>query len=141
MKLPTPCINLTYLWLSINFYDLKEISTALCVFRSSPNLKKLEIIAVQEENTVVLAPASFCWENVFLEPSIPIQVRHVWIEGISGMKAELDFLRFLLLYSPMLEKMEVKPDLYVGSKLMSELLRFKRASAQAEVVYLGEISS
>ncbi|AES58928.2 F-box/RNI/FBD-like domain protein [Medicago truncatula] len=43
VKLPTPCINLTYLWLSINFYDLKEISTALCVFRSSPNLKELNI--------------------------------------------------------------------------------------------------
>ena len=44
VKLPTPCINLTYLWLSVNFNDLKEISTALCVFRSSPNLKRIKYI-------------------------------------------------------------------------------------------------
>jgi len=70
-----------------------------------------------------------------------IRVRHVGIEGISGIKSELDFMRFLLLHSPVLEKMIVKPNFNVGfgSKLMSELLRFKRASTQAEVVYLGGV--
>jgi len=70
-----------------------------------------------------------------------IRVRHVGIEGISGIKSELDFMRFLLLHSPVLEKMRVKPNFNVrfGSKLMSELLRSKRASAQAEVVYLGGV--
>ncbi|XP_003588676.2 F-box/FBD/LRR-repeat protein At1g13570 isoform X1 [Medicago truncatula] len=139
VKLPTPCINLTYLWFSINFYDFKEISTALCVFRSSPNLKELNIFAKHEKKTIVLAPAFFCWEDIFLEPSMLTRVRHVGIEGISGIKSELDFMRFLLLHSPVLEKMRVKPNFNVGSKLMSELLRFKRASAQAEVVYLGEV--
>ncbi|XP_039687907.1 F-box/FBD/LRR-repeat protein At1g13570 isoform X2 [Medicago truncatula] len=95
--------------------------------------------AKHEKKTIVLAPAFFCWEDIFLEPSMLTRVRHVGIEGISGIKSELDFMRFLLLHSPVLEKMRVKPNFNVGSKLMSELLRFKRASAQAEVVYLGEV--
>jgi hypothetical protein len=59
---------------------------------------------------------------------MPIRVRHILIQGISGLKSELDFMRFLLLYSPVLEKVRVKPNFNVGSKLMSELLRFKRSS-------------
>jgi hypothetical protein len=43
VKLPTPCIHLSFLSLSINFDDLNEISAALCLLRSSPNLQKLEI--------------------------------------------------------------------------------------------------
>jgi hypothetical protein len=43
VKLPTPCIDLSYLSLSINFDDLNEISATLCLLRSSPNLRKLEI--------------------------------------------------------------------------------------------------
>ncbi|KEH39805.1 transmembrane protein, putative [Medicago truncatula] len=65
--LPTPCINITYLWLSINFNDLKEISAALCVFRSSPNLKELHILARLEEEIVPLTSDSYCWEDIFSE--------------------------------------------------------------------------
>jgi len=43
LKLPTPCINLSFLSLTINFDNMEEISAALCVFRSSPNLQKLKI--------------------------------------------------------------------------------------------------
>ena len=64
-----------------------------------------------------------------------MQVKHVRIVGISGIKPELDFISFLLLYSPVLEKMTVKPALNVGPELMKELLRMRRAS-RAEVIYL-----
>jgi hypothetical protein len=43
VELPTPCICLGDLSFCINFNNLKEISTALCLLRSSPNLQKLEI--------------------------------------------------------------------------------------------------
>jgi len=64
-----------------------------------------------------------------------MQVKHVIIDGISGIKPELDFINFILLYSPVLEKMIVKPALNVGPELMKELLRMRRAS-RAEVIYL-----
>jgi hypothetical protein len=43
VELPTPCNYLDDLFLCMNFNDLKEISAALCLLRSSPNLRKLEI--------------------------------------------------------------------------------------------------
>ena len=43
VKLPTPCIDLSILSLTINFDNMAEISAALCLLRSSPNLRKLEI--------------------------------------------------------------------------------------------------
>jgi hypothetical protein len=55
---------------------------------------------------------------------------------ISGTKSELDFIKYLLLYSPVLEKMTVKPSANVKPELMMKaLLRFKRASVEAEVIW------
>jgi hypothetical protein len=56
--------------------------------------------------------------------------------GISGTKSELDFIKYILLYSPVLEKMTVKPYANVVPELMMKaLLRFKRASVEAEVIW------
>lgn len=68
-------------------------------------------------------------------------MRHVTIDGISGFQPELDFIRFLLLYSPVLEKMVVKPIVDVRPELVPELIRFKRVSGEAEVIYEVEDSS
>jgi hypothetical protein len=47
---------------------------------------------------------SCCWEDIFSGPAVAISIRHVSIEGISGIKFKLDFIRFLLMYSHVLEK-------------------------------------
>ncbi|GAU17674.1 hypothetical protein TSUD_07360 [Trifolium subterraneum] len=142
VELPTPCINITSACFGINFNDLKQISVFLCLLKSSPNLQKAVKIFVQlEEQTSLLTPASYCWEDIYSEPNTPLVVRHLRIEGISGTKSELDFIRFLLLYSPMLEKMILKPVVNVKPELMIELLRFRRASTRAEIIYHGNDSS
>jgi len=43
VNLPAPFIDLSFLSLTINFDNMEEISAALCLFRSSPNLQKLKI--------------------------------------------------------------------------------------------------
>jgi hypothetical protein len=68
-----------------------------------------------------------------------MRVRHVRIDGISGIKPELDFISFILLYSPVLERMTVKPALNAGPELVKELLRLRRASGRAEVIYLDSV--
>jgi hypothetical protein len=68
-----------------------------------------------------------------------MRVRHVRIDGISGIKPELDFISFILLYSPVLERMIVKPALNAGPELVKELLRLRRASGRAEVIYLDSV--
>ncbi|XP_058724958.1 F-box/FBD/LRR-repeat protein At1g13570-like [Vicia villosa] len=137
-KLPTPCIDLSYLSLSVNFDNLEEILAALCLLGSSPNLQKLEIHARFEVETLPLAFETYCWEDTFSRPATPFQVRHVTLDNISGCKSELDFIQFLLLYSPVLEKMTVKPLPTLRLELMTELIRFKRASGEAEVIYVIE---
>ena len=67
------------------------------------------------------------------------QLRIVKITGIFGVKTELDFIRFLLSSSPVLEKMTVKPaDAYnfQVKMLLQKLLQYKRVSANAEIFYL-----
>lgn len=65
------------------------------------------------------------------------QLRLVKISGISGIKPELEFISFMLLASPALEKIIIKPALVnEGMEMMKELLRFRRASVRAEIVYV-----
>ncbi|CAL5206265.1 unnamed protein product [Lathyrus oleraceus] len=138
VKLPTLCTDLDCLSICINFDDLKEISAALCLLRSSPNLQTLEISARIDQHSVPLTPISdtYCWEETFFKPETPIQVLSVTIDNISGLQLELDFIRFILLYSPVLEKMIVKPDVNVRPELVTGLIRFKRESRDAEVIYV-----
>lgn len=65
------------------------------------------------------------------------QLRVAKIAGISGLRSELEFINFVLSNSPFLERMTVKPSsLDGGLELMKELLRFRRASTRAEIIYL-----
>ena len=60
------------------------------------------------------------------------------ITDLTCAKAQLDFIKFLLLSSPVLERMTVKPA-YVDDgfpKLLKELLLFKRDSKGAEIMVL-----
>ncbi|XP_058727087.1 F-box/FBD/LRR-repeat protein At1g13570-like [Vicia villosa] len=142
VKLPTLLKRLLSLSICINFDDLKEISAALCLLRSSSNLQTLEISARIEQHSAPLTPINdiYCWEEIFLKPETPIQVRNVKIKNISGFQLELDFIRFLLLNLPVLKKMTVKPIVNVRPELVTGLIRFKRESRDAEVIYNVEDS-
>ncbi|GER54499.1 F-box/FBD/LRR-repeat protein [Striga asiatica] len=65
------------------------------------------------------------------------RLRVIKIVGIFGTRQELDFISFMLANAPVLEKMTVKPaSMDSGWELLKELLRFRRASTFAEIVYL-----
>lgn len=65
------------------------------------------------------------------------RLRLVQITNISGIKAELDFIEFLLSSSPVLEKMAVKPASDdCSSDLLKNMIRFRRASVHCEIIYL-----
>ena len=85
--------------------------------------------------TVPLTSAPYCWEDILSKPVMPLRVRHVTIDDISGTQSELNFIRFLLLYSPVLEKMIVKPVANVIRELMRALMQFKRALEKVEVIW------
>ncbi|KAK9927740.1 hypothetical protein M0R45_024909 [Rubus argutus] len=133
-KLPKPCLYLKLLRLNIFFDDLEDILAALCLLRSSPALQELELQSLQEEEDVVREVKSWLDDNQSCQLS---QLRLVKIADFRGIKAELDFIRFLLLSSPVLESMTVKPISENGSsEILKKLVRFKRASVDAEIIYL-----
>lgn len=70
------------------------------------------------------------------------QLRIVKVGGISGVKAEVALIRFLLLNSPVLEKMIVWAVHQASGDrhLLKKLLQFRRASAQAEIKYLDPLN-
>ncbi|KAK1395686.1 F-box/FBD/LRR-repeat protein [Heracleum sosnowskyi] len=134
-RLPTPCIELNYLSLRINFCDRAESLAALCILRSSPNLQELEILARPDEQAAEGTDAHISEEYFHNCPFNQLQL--VKIVGISYAKQELNFVNFLLTNSPVLEKMTIKPvSANGGCELLKELLRFRRASVLAEIIYL-----
>lgn len=65
------------------------------------------------------------------------QLRLIKVVGISGIRQELSFISFLLANTPVLERMTVKPSsVDSGWDLVKELLRFRRSSIFAEIIYL-----
>ncbi|KAF3446264.1 hypothetical protein FNV43_RR11443 [Rhamnella rubrinervis] len=134
-NLPKPCVNLNYLSVRISLNDLEEISTAICLLRSAPNLQELEILARTEERTDMGTVTNF-WEHDYCNCSLT-QLKLVKVTGIYGTKTELELINFMLSTSPVLEKMIVKPaSVNGGWEFVKELLRFRRASVRAEIIYL-----
>ncbi|XP_062024543.1 F-box/FBD/LRR-repeat protein At1g13570-like [Rosa rugosa] len=145
-KLTNPCQHLKALSVDICFDDPDAIPTALCILRSSPALQELEIEVDPTEklpriHSIVEEVNSPCVNDNY--NCTFSQLRLVKITEISGVKAELDFIRFLLLSSPVLERMTVTPrrfpePSYVDGvpKLVKELLQFKRESKHAEIILL-----
>lgn len=134
-RLPTPCMELNYLSIRINFNDMEECSAALCLLRSSPNLQELELLARPEDQATAGAVANNFQEDY--QNCLFNQMRLVKISGISGVRREMNFINFLLASSPLLERMTVKPASADGAwELLKELVRFRRASVQAEIIYV-----
>ncbi|KAL6572632.1 hypothetical protein OROMI_013590 [Orobanche minor] len=133
-KLPTPCIDLSFLSVRINFNDIEENLAALCLLRSSPNLQELEMLARSEEQATIRTVSNLM-ENF---SSVPFnRLRLIRIVGISGIRQEMDFIIYLLANAPVLERMTVKPaSMGSGWELLKELVRFRRASTLAEIIYL-----
>ncbi|XP_057974676.1 F-box/FBD/LRR-repeat protein At1g13570-like [Malania oleifera] len=138
-RLPSPCLYLNYLSLRVDFNNWRENMTALCLFRSSPNLQELEMLARAEsadEGVLSEISANFWAEDDHWDCSFD-QLRLVKIVGISVCRPLMDFINFLLAKSPVLEKLTVRPASNDGRwELVKELLRFRRASVRAEIIYL-----
>ncbi|XP_068322147.1 F-box/FBD/LRR-repeat protein At1g13570-like isoform X1 [Pyrus communis] len=134
-KLPQPCLYLRFLSITIDFRHLNEVLTVQCLLRSSPALQVLEVLASGYGMAAVQEVKSWFDDNQNFQFS---QLKRVKITGLSDSKTQLDFIRSLLLTSPVLERMTVNPSsVNACSKLVKELLQFRRASAHAEIIYLG----
>ncbi|BFG42127.1 hypothetical protein CerSpe_284020 [Prunus speciosa] len=136
-KLPKPCLYLSFLSIDIYFSDPCEVLAAQCLLRSSPALQELEIMANHENQDQAVNVEVKSWLDANQNWSFT-QLRLVKITSFSGSEAELDFIKFLLSSSPLLEILTVKPAASVvdSLELLKRLIRFRRASVHSEIVYL-----
>ena len=68
------------------------------------------------------------------------RLRTVKMQHIRGVQPEMEFMKFLLAVATRLETIEILPikekNLHRGFQILRELVRFRRASATAEIIYL-----
>ncbi|KAL8142274.1 hypothetical protein V2J09_015306 [Rumex salicifolius] len=120
----------------VSFEDMKEILVVLCVIMSAPNLHELQISGSPNAASPSEVP-DVCFVDMECSSDFAFkQLKVVKITDTSGLLNEMKFIKFLLGSSPVLETMIIKP--YVTEEivvLLTELLKFRRASPTAEILF------
>ncbi|KAK9933741.1 hypothetical protein M0R45_020917 [Rubus argutus] len=101
-----------------NFHGVKaEVDLLKVLLLSCPALQELEILFGNKKNTMKLDDKQNC---------ISTQLRVLKLTGFSGGEDEIDFIRFLLSSSPVLERITLQPSsAYVSWKLPKMLEDFE----------------
>ncbi|WOG96065.1 hypothetical protein DCAR_0415395 [Daucus carota subsp. sativus] len=132
----------------IHFTHLSEVSCLLYMIRSAPNLCELYISATGCEFDEDCDNED-CYrekdlENYRIEDSEDCTTtRHLQIVSFSyftGLKAELELVKFVLAHSPLLKTMFIHRDISIESgvalKMTEEILQYPRASTIAQIKHL-----
>ncbi|PHT67588.1 hypothetical protein T459_27075 [Capsicum annuum] len=120
---------------SIDLSDSDEVSCALCLIRSFPNLQSMEIKVESDDNHV--PPLKSLEVEHFSDVTFN-HLREVKLIQTNGTIPEIQLVKLLLTKSPELERMLIVPCLveeFATAHILAELIRFQRASPNAEVVY------
>ncbi|KAJ9559127.1 hypothetical protein OSB04_013741 [Centaurea solstitialis] len=134
--------SLKELWLfDLQYSDLDQLSGALCLLRSSPNLKKLSIKHTKPGamHYDVEASSDHLESRACLDQTLK-RLQSVKVECFEGSKPALQFIKLLLAHSPSLNKMTILPsgttDASKRLNIAKDVMRFPRASPKAELIYL-----
>ncbi|KAJ4953491.1 hypothetical protein NE237_030323 [Protea cynaroides] len=136
-RLPFTYDHMKRLSFSLN-EDMKEILIAICLLKSSPILQELEIQFRHGKEYAIVSFMDLQKAKDQLKCTFN-KLRIVKISSLLGREFELELIKFILANSPVLETMNISPSGNCIDKvlMLKELLRFKRASPQAEIVYLN----
>ncbi|KAJ7954004.1 F-box/FBD/LRR-repeat protein [Quillaja saponaria] len=125
----------------VSFEDMKEILVVLYLITSSPNLVELQISGSSNTPAATDVPDLEFWEKKGPSDCLFKRLKVVKITDMSGVTHEMGFMKFLLGSSPVLEVMSITPCVYVLEaqlNILIELVRFRRASSQAEIVFCSD---
>ncbi|CAM8907165.1 unnamed protein product [Rhodiola kirilowii] len=136
-SLPTTLHNHSRLILhNLGISSPQCICFILCIFKSSPNLRNLNIR---------IHPSAYISEEAALqlldmkikEPQTLNSLLTVTIKGLLGSRVEIMFIKLILSSTPVLETMYLTGNIVKEAEftLMSELLKCKRPSPQAQVIF------
>ncbi|XP_077233345.1 F-box/FBD/LRR-repeat protein At1g13570-like [Tasmannia lanceolata] len=133
-KVPNTFLYLKNLSLHVRFGNRKEIMVVLCLFRSAPLLEELEV----NMNSFIPRAENSDWEAQEVMDCMFYKLRTVKVTMTSGAKLEFEFIKLLLMNSPVLETLtivESRLSFYVKARISEELMGFQRASTQARIIY------
>ncbi|GAU49560.1 hypothetical protein TSUD_242930 [Trifolium subterraneum] len=123
----------------VNFKDIKERRAVLRLITSSPNLKKLCISGSSDTAASTSTEDSDFWKIECPSDSVLSKLKFVDLEDMSGVLHEIEFIKFLLGCSPVLETMIIIPsilDKECQLKMLVELMKFPRASSKAGINFI-----
>ncbi|EEF47643.1 ubiquitin-protein ligase, putative [Ricinus communis] len=134
------CLKVIELY-QVSFEDMKEIHVVLRLITNSPNLKELQISGSSNTLAAVEAPDLDFWLKECPRNCTFEKLGVVKLTDMSGVPQEMEFIKFLLANSPVLEMMSITPCVYVMDgrvNMLVELLKFRRSSAQAEILFIQD---
>ncbi|XP_010258397.1 PREDICTED: F-box/FBD/LRR-repeat protein At1g13570-like [Nelumbo nucifera] len=139
-RLPTTYNDMRNLELSCSFEDEYDISCALCLIRSSPNLRRLRVEDYSDKKAAMQASGLDFWERESYSGCFMSQLQFVSMGHLLGAPHELQFIKFILSNSPALKTMTITPHPQNDRRedMLIQLLQLERASTQAKIMYVKE---
>ncbi|KAL7587082.1 hypothetical protein Lser_V15G37022 [Lactuca serriola] len=125
----------------VSFEDMKEIMVVLRLILNAPNLQELQISGSSNSTSATEARDLDFWENECPFECRFERLKMVKMTDMSGVPHEMGFIELLLGSSPVLETMSITPSVYMTegrTRFLIELLRFRRASSGAEIIFLQD---
>ncbi|KAJ0445088.1 putative FBD domain-containing protein [Helianthus annuus] len=107
-QLPTPLVHLNYVVLEFCLMEQNEISSALCMIRSSPVLETMIFLMYDNEKLPVQQTAT---NFLDLEGYPDLKLDHLetlWINNFSNLPLEMEFVRLIMAKSPVLKKVRIE---------------------------------
>ncbi|KAJ0445100.1 putative F-box domain, FBD domain, leucine-rich repeat domain superfamily [Helianthus annuus] len=107
-KLPASLVHLKNLALDVCLMEQNEISSALCIIRSSPELKNMIFLMYDNEKLPVQQTAT---NFLDLEGYPDLKFDHLEmlkIENFSNLPLEIEFVKLIMAKSPVLKKVQIE---------------------------------
>ncbi|KAL9665581.1 hypothetical protein QQ045_021002 [Rhodiola kirilowii] len=143
--LPAPLENnlslTVYNW---NTYSLAQVRSMFCLINSFPSLRSLDIEMCPPPPNSQPHDTSDYLKSQIREAKNLWSLRTARVTQLMGNEPEMIFIEIILIRCPMLEKLYLSSRSHISSdaelKMMTEIMRFRRASAQAEMIYSSRSS-
>ncbi|XP_073277425.1 F-box/FBD/LRR-repeat protein At1g13570-like isoform X1 [Primulina huaijiensis] len=123
--------HLKILGLEISSFELAEVSCAICLIRSAPNLESLNFIISAHDQQISTTTQFLVRQH---EHSISFNgLKKVSIWWLGCKEPDIELVQLIFSFSPALEKFIIPPS-YEGSCLLDYLVSMPKASPKVEIV-------
>ncbi|KAJ0642677.1 putative F-box domain, FBD domain, F-box-like domain superfamily protein [Helianthus annuus] len=142
-RLPASLVHLSYLFLHVCLVEQNEISSALCIIRSSPVLGKIVFLMDNNDKLPVQqTPADFLDPDGYPDLNLD-HLEMLEIYNYSNLPLEMEFVKLIMAKSPVLKKVRIRLNSNVSAdeerKMLKDmlLLSFPRASPSAKLIIVS----